>query len=268
MSEKIPFSKHPSHENMSPGKNPHARDRKVSLLKRNELLLIFFAALLVTAVVFFVFFRSPEDQSSKNRIAHDTTLLEERIRALESKIEKMESVPLNQIHSRDSSRQLLELEQKISRVESGVMLKVDTLLSRTDTAEQRISRVEKNMETFFLSSRQGKDAPESSPKGKKQLAESLQDSGKTSAPSPDKSAGTARVVKKKPVENLVKKPATAPVPNKEQKPGPAPMFHTVQKGETLWSISQKYKTTVDALRKLNHLTKDDPIYTGISILVR
>ncbi len=256
MSEKIPFSKQPAPETMSPGKKPHTTDRKVSLLKKNELLLIFVCALLVTGVVFFVFFRSPGDPPSKNRTAHDTSLLEQRINALESKIEKMEGASLNQIHSGESSRQLFELEQKISRVESGAMLKIDALISRTDTAEQRISRVEKKLDAVSLKSRQGKAS----------WVKEVPDSGKPSAPSSGKTDTNAGIVKKKPAEKLVKKTARVSPPKKPQKP--APMFHTVQKGETLWSISQKYKTTVDALRKLNHLTKDDPIYTGISILVR
>lgn len=47
-----------------------------------------------------------------------------------------------------------------------------------------------------------------------------------------------------------------------------PIFHTVQKGETLFSISQKYKTSVDALKKLNNMSKDTAIFPGNNILVR
>jgi LysM repeat protein len=46
------------------------------------------------------------------------------------------------------------------------------------------------------------------------------------------------------------------------------LFHTVQKGETLWRISQKYDTTVDQLRKLNKLAPDADIYAGAKIRVR
>lgn len=38
--------------------------------------------------------------------------------------------------------------------------------------------------------------------------------------------------------------------------------HTVVKDDTLWSISQKYKVTVDTLRKLNPTIKDDVIEPG------
>ncbi len=49
---------------------------------------------------------------------------------------------------------------------------------------------------------------------------------------------------------------------------PASIFHTVKKGETLWSISRKYNTTVTALRKLNKLAPDADIYPGTNIVVR
>jgi LysM repeat protein len=32
-----------------------------------------------------------------------------------------------------------------------------------------------------------------------------------------------------------------------------PVYHTVQKGDTLWNISQRYNTTVDAVQKLNNM---------------
>jgi len=70
------------------------------------------------------------------------------------------------------------------------------------------------------------------------------------------------------------KPATKPaektaVKKKQvQQPAKASMFHAVKKGETLWSISQKYNTTVQAIRKLNKLSPEDNIYPGTNILVR
>jgi LysM repeat protein len=48
----------------------------------------------------------------------------------------------------------------------------------------------------------------------------------------------------------------------------AQTFHTVQKGETLWRISQKYGTTVERLRELNNLAPGADIYSGAKIRVR
>lgn len=48
----------------------------------------------------------------------------------------------------------------------------------------------------------------------------------------------------------------------------ATMFHTVQKGETLYYISKKYNTTIAVLRKLNNLSTTAKIYPGDNILIR
>jgi len=44
-------------------------------------------------------------------------------------------------------------------------------------------------------------------------------------------------------------------------------YHTVQKGETLTKISKKYGTTVEELRKLNHLSPDQNPRAGQKLLV-
>lgn len=45
-------------------------------------------------------------------------------------------------------------------------------------------------------------------------------------------------------------------------------FHTVQKGETLFGISQKYDTTVTDLQKLNKLSANTKIFPGDNIRIR
>ena len=44
-------------------------------------------------------------------------------------------------------------------------------------------------------------------------------------------------------------------------------YHTVQNGETLYRISNKYGVTVEELRKLNHLSADQSIRTGQKLVV-
>jgi LysM repeat protein len=44
-------------------------------------------------------------------------------------------------------------------------------------------------------------------------------------------------------------------------------FYTVQPKETLWAISQRFKTTVDALKKLNNMTTND-LQIGQQIRIR
>jgi LysM repeat protein len=52
---------------------------------------------------------------------------------------------------------------------------------------------------------------------------------------------------------------------KEKKTG---LFHTIKKGETLYSISKKYNTTVTKIRLLNKLSANANIYPGDRILVQ
>lgn len=54
----------------------------------------------------------------------------------------------------------------------------------------------------------------------------------------------------------------------EKKEIKAGLFHTIKKGETLYSISKKYNTTVTNIRNLNKLSPDAKIYPGDSILVQ
>ncbi len=67
-----------------------------------------------------------------------------------------------------------------------------------------------------------------------------------------------------PVKPKTKQPVKKTV--KKEKAGS--MFHTVQKGETLYSISKKYSTSVAELKKLNNLSATAKIYPGNNILIR
>jgi LysM repeat protein len=44
-------------------------------------------------------------------------------------------------------------------------------------------------------------------------------------------------------------------------------YHTVQRGETLYGISKKYRISPEELRKLNDLSPDQSIRTGQKLLV-
>jgi LysM repeat protein len=72
------------------------------------------------------------------------------------------------------------------------------------------------------------------------------------------------VVQKKVAKTPPKKTSTVAAKSAAKKG----VFHTVQKKETLYSISKKYNTTVAALRKLNNLSQNATIYPGDNILVK
>lgn len=45
------------------------------------------------------------------------------------------------------------------------------------------------------------------------------------------------------------------------------IIYTVQKGDTLWNLAKKYKTTIDDLVKLNDIEDEDKIYTGDKLMI-
>lgn len=52
-------------------------------------------------------------------------------------------------------------------------------------------------------------------------------------------------------------PVTQPSPTPTPPPAVTPVYHTVERGDTLWNISQRYQTTVAAIRQLNNMTNDN-----------
>ncbi len=242
---------------ISPPPNYHSQrfqNKSFSLLKRNELLIIFIAALLVTVVIFFVFFRSPDLlTSSQDTKGDNTSQLEEKITSLESKIQAL-SITHPVTSAPASNEKIIELQQKTARMESGFILKVDALLHKMELLETRVKQLEQQMKTISAAT----SLPPVPPKAPK--AE-----GKNRT-TPNPTVSSEKVSQKSPPTSA-KKPVSkkrAVQKNKKNKP----LFHTVKKGETLWSISQQHKTTVKKLRELNHLTKESKIYPGINILIR
>ena len=43
--------------------------------------------------------------------------------------------------------------------------------------------------------------------------------------------------------------------------------YTIQSGDTLWDLSQKYDTTVDELAKLNNIENPNLIYAGATLKI-
>jgi len=68
------------------------------------------------------------------------------------------------------------------------------------------------------------------------------------------------VTTSKPVDLVKKEQQT-----EEQQTG---LSHTVKKGETLYSISNKYNTTVKNILKLNKMAADVKLYPGDIIIVQ
>lgn len=78
-------------------------------------------------------------------------------------------------------------------------------------------------------------------------------------PADNKPADTPPPAPVKPEERRPSTPVVQPAPSTPvttPPPATAPVYHTVEKGDTLWNISQRYQTTVAAIRQLNNMTND------------
>jgi LysM repeat protein len=93
--------------------------------------------------------------------------------------------------------------------------------------------------------------------------------GKSATGGPDPSIIQRVEALSQKVEVLEKKAQLAT--ESKAKPGPPKVppkrYHTVHKGETLSEISKKYGTSVEELRKLNGLSRSQPVRTGQKLLV-
>jgi len=75
------------------------------------------------------------------------------------------------------------------------------------------------------------------------------------------------------VESLEKQKQPAATPKAKSSPSSKPAvsakkkYHTVQKGDTLYRISQKYGISVEELRKQNNLPAGQPVRAGQKVLV-
>ena len=209
-------------------------DMDASLLKKNEFTLIIAGALVATMVVFFIFFWDSGEDSEKSVKPGKAIAGSGVDAAMEKRVAELEVA-------------LARLTASGGAVDGG-----DALSSTKGVAElgQRVDRLETAM-TLKMDALIQRLA-----KAEKRIAQLKQVAAR---PVPV-------VTKVKPVSKPAQK---APVKKKPvQQTQKASMFHTVKKGETLWSISQKYKTSVPAIRKLNKLSAEDKIYPGTNILVR
>jgi LysM repeat protein len=195
-----------------------------SLFKKNEATLIIAGALVVTLVVFFVFFRSSGTQTQavssgveNNRLE----MMEGRLTFLEQSVADLDKTVASIMDStadKDVAAALAQVRRQVSGLESGFLVKIDSLADQVARLEKRMAETKTPLVTVDSESRDEK--------------------------APVKKTGEVQ-----------KKEAEA-------------VFHTVQKGETLWRISQKYGTTVARLRELNNLAPDADIYPGTKIVVR
>jgi LysM repeat protein len=204
---------------------------KTALFKMNDTTLIIAGALVVTLVVFFVFFfgSSGSGTDTVSSSPDDT-----RFQPVETRLAEIGQsladleTKLNASPRTNVNTELAEIRKQLSTLESGILVRMESL-------DRRVGRLE--------------EMPKTASAGP---PPSAQDSTRVVTVNPD-------IQEKKALE----KPSAAARTGET-----AQLFHTVEKGETLWRISQKYDTTVDRLRQLNNLAPGADIYQGSKIRVR
>jgi len=206
-----------------------------SLLKKNEFTLIIAGALVVTVIVFLVFFRSSGSSTSDSSSLSQTPkvpALEQRLQSIETTLSNLEAGG-DPLSGSPVSEKGKFINQAIAPVAQKVSRLEAAMSLKVDSLIQRVGMLEQKLARLE--------------KAKTIAKASI--TTKVSAPA------------KTPTKTLIKKPAV----KSEKKTA---MFHTVKKGETLWGIAQKYKTSVAKLRKLNKMTPETKIYPGTNVLVR
>ena len=211
-----------------------------AFLKKNEFGLILLGALLLTLIVFFVFFKS---SGSRSTAAVDASIdaSNASLAALEKRMENLETAtreslaedtntPIRNSQSL-SMEDITALNERVSRLETAYSLKLDMLIDRMDKLESS-------------------------------LAQAKQRFAETQVPVKSVAAPVKAVT---PIAAASGKPPVKKATTAKKKTA---IFYTVKKGDTLYSISKKYKTSVAALRKLNNLSEKDDIYPGSNLIVR
>ena len=217
--------------------DPHPEENTASMFKKNEYAFIFLGAALLSIVIVFFFFR-PAREPAKPVAPLPAEAQVEEVRTFEKRIE----------HIEDLLSEALGSDSLFSDASGGAADEKPTGLSEQ---KQRLARLETAFEVKFDSLAERLSRIEQQISALSNRVESL--------PAQPVKASTSKPVKKAQKQTVIKKTKST---KKEV------IFHTVQKGETLYSISKKYKTTVAQLRKLNKLSENADIYPGNNILVK
>ncbi len=198
------------------------------LLKKNELFLIVCGACAITVIIFFIFFRPTGAQRGGK---DGTDVSQSNVNSLKKQISQMEG------EDAAGSGQMAAESFEDSTAAGSASAKDDSV---AESYAKRVERVEEALSVKFEALVKRIDRLERS-------IDALSEKVAAVAAQRD-----SRPVKKQAVKINKKKP----------------ILHTVKKGETLYSISRDYDTTVTKLRELNNLEAGADIYPGDNLVVR
>ncbi|MDJ0780644.1 MAG: LysM peptidoglycan-binding domain-containing protein [Desulfosarcinaceae bacterium] len=149
--------------------------------------------------------------------------LETRIEALEQQLAKFDSVDENVSRIWEQAKSFEQFKERFERTDASTSLRMDHLATSLSAVQKRVEKLEK--------SRAATVAPRPT-----------ESTAKTSA-----TASSGAVQPAKPTASKAATPAT---------------FHTIVKGDTLYSVGRKYGLKVDELLRINNLPADTVIKPG------
>ncbi len=212
-------------------KKPKHKDKKAetSMLKKSEISLIFLGASIITLIVFFIFFRPSVNNNPAN--SQKTA----SIQALEKRITEIEKfINANKARILSGSSVTTQNNPPIASYQARVKRVEAALSVKFDALTERLNTIDRKI---------------------KILSRQINRRAKTNKAVIKKKIRQIKAVKRIPLKKIkIKKQRS--------------IFHTVKKGDTLYSISKKYKITINKLRKLNKLSKKSIIYTGDTLLIK
>lgn len=215
--------------------------KSTSLLKKSDLSVIFIGAGIITVIVFFMLFRPDKDNTS-GKISIDAPQETVDLQSLEERIKNLEAlVPKEGDGDRittESTPSLDSYKARVERVEEALSMKFDLVATRLSVLENKIEGFDRQLELSGKAAGAAKQVAAKTVPVKKATAKSV-----------------------KSISKPVQKSASNSTPK-------GSTIHKVKKGETLYGISKRYKTTVTKLRALNNLTDKAGIFPGDDLVVR
>lgn len=266
-----------------------------SMLKKSDLSLVFLGAGIITLIIFFVFLRPSSDVKEEAGdpesppIAETVKSLEQKMTTLEEMLQAINaSANMENDASKSQMPDIKPYVARIERVETALSVKFDVLTARVDKMDDKLSDiirdVEKNRKvvsnirqmantqtsnkpesTVVKTTPQTKSSPETKSVSRQTSKSPEQQSRQHVANKSETSTKTTLTTK-----TAAASKGTESHQSKQQKAvgQSGTDYHTVVKGDTLYSISKKYNTTVDQLRAMNKMTIQDAIIIGQRIVVK
>jgi len=241
------------------------RSRSVGTIKVIALVGVVIALLVVMVIVF-------KNTGSKASVPEKTqgdtvagnlamiSLLEQRMERMESAFAGiLEKVSTTTKAGPTSEADINVFSDRVDRVENAMSAKFNILVENLDKLDiqmaDALSRI-KTLEGVRGGRPVAREKSQISVAPVKTAVEPGVSTGKTTSQSSVATTGDKKSALKK------NRPAT------EKKSASPHVYHVIQKGDTLYSISKKYDTTVENLHKLNHFSTQPTIYPGNKLIVK